>query len=572
MFGTTITSVLALAAPLQVADLAASRATPTATAGPQSGPFAETRVQVARGSTVLALRDMTGDGKLELLRIDRGGVLLRRLEASGSFEEAGSLLRWPARDVGWDIADLDGDGRSEVVMVADGKRVAVIGFDGGSGWTEPRTLFDVATYLPAGVARVPFARDVNGDGRTDLVLPGPGRYHIRLNGGEDAAAALGVGWGAPVEVAYEPNIEYELGDPTRLSSTFGQRVRVPWFSMEDVDGDGTQDLVSESSDRVAFHLARPQIDANPTWELDLSALKNDVSSSDIDLDDLLSAVSGFAQWRVDDLDGKGAKDLIIGSEGKFRIFLGGAAAGPDDTPDQVLKLSGNVLYYFVRDVVGDERPDLQIVRGERVSLARLLKYLVVPGQLDFDVFTYANEGGTFSRRPTKRTTIGLRVPRLLKLFEEMEELSDELEEQWDIPARRLDWHGDGEENDIIDEVKGQMRIYADCAPPPHKFENLSIVDGIDSLVERVVLHDLDDLEDGGVNIIDLGSLETLAAAPGKTLREATNGKQPVATMPLWKGEDDREFRTRDIDGDGRLDIVTVIEANGTYQVQLFVRR
>ena len=92
--------------------------------------------------------------------------------------------------------------------------------------------------------------------------------------------------------------------------------------MEDVDGDGQQDLVSQMGERVSFHLARPEIDALPSWQLDLAEYKTAVSASDIDLDDLLSAVSGIANWRIEDLDGEGARDLIIGSEGTFKVYLG----------------------------------------------------------------------------------------------------------------------------------------------------------------------------------------------------------------------------------------------------------
>ncbi len=533
--------------------------------------FAETRVSVQRRGTTLALRDLTGDGALELIRIDAAGILVRQLGDNGSYGEAGTLYPWQDATVGWDLADLNGDGRTEVLLVTDGQTLTSMSFQRESGWDERIELFQAPTYLPAGVARVPFARHIDGDERMDVVLPGPGRFHLRLNRGTDTETQS-LAWSAPIEVGYEPEIEYDLGDPNRLSSTFGQSVRVPWFSMFDVDGDGTQDLVSETEERVAFHLARPEIDALPSWELDLTALKNDASASDIDLDDLLSVVSGFAQWRVEDLDGQVPKDLIIGSEGTFKIYLGGAATGPVKKPDQVLKASGNVLYFFVRNVIGDEKPDLQVVRGERVSLARLLKYLVVPGQLDFDVFTYQNEKGMFARRPTKRTTLGLRVPRLFKLFDEFEQISDELEAQWDIPARRLDWDGDGQQNDVVDAVDGKLLVYRDCAPAEQKFENLTLKSGFDGLIERVVLEDLDALDDGGESVIDIGELDAFAVAPGKALRDGTKGAKPVANASLWRGKDDRAIRARDLDGDGRVDFVTVVDGPGVFQVQLLVRK
>lgn len=532
--------------------------------------FAETKLEIPMRGVTLALRDLTGDGELELVRIDAGGVHVRALDEEKTYSRVGTLLPWPNETIGWDLADLDGDGHTSLLMVADGRTISRVRFTKERGWAEPEALFEAGTYLPFGVAHVPFARDIDADGQLDLVLPGPGRFHVRLNRGTSAEG--GLEWSNPVEVGYEPEIDYELGDPGRLSSTFGQSVVVPYFSMFDVDGDGTQDLVSEMDDRVAFHLARPEIDALPSWELDLSRLKNDVSASDIDLDDLLSVVSGFAQWRIADLDGEGANDLVIGSDGRFRVYFGGAATGPTKDPDVVRKIAGNALYFFVRDVIGDDRPDLQIVRGERISLARLLKYLVVPGKLDFDVFTYANENGVFARRPTKTTTLALRVPRLFQLFEEFEEVSDALEEQWDIPARRVDWDGDGEDDDVIDALDDTLVVYENCAPPKQKFEDLSLSRGIDGLVERVVLQDLDELDDGGESVIDLGSIDTFAVAPGKALRDATSGKKRVASFPLWSGKDDRAIRTRDLDGDGRLDVITVIEVERAYRIQILLRR
>lgn len=537
--------------------------------GAVDGGFVETRVEVPRNGTVLALRDVTGDGRQELVEIDGGSLRVRRLEQTGVFETGARILPWSGQKIGWDLADLEGSGRTDLILVEDGKTVTRRRYVVGEGWSDPESMFTADVYLPAGVARVPFARDVDRDGSLDLVLPGAGRFDIRLNLGiGDAGAIL---WSDSIAVEYEPEIDYELGDPARLSSTFGQSIRVPLFSIEDVDGDGRQDLVSEMDDRVAFHLADPKISARPTWELDLTELKNDVSASDINLDDLLSAVAGFAQWRVEDLDGVAPKDLVIGSDGTFRVYLGASRTGPIGDPDQVLRSSGNTLYFFVRDVIGDARPDLQIVRGERISLARLLKYLVVPGRLDFDVFTYQNEGKGFARRPTKRTTIALRVPRLLGMIDEFEDMSDELEAQWDIPAKRLDWDGDGEQDDVVDAVGGRLSVYTDCAPSEQRFENLSFQSGFDGIIERVVLRDLDQLDDGGETVIDLGELNAFAVAPGKVLRDATSDRKPATSAVLWEGDDDRSIRPIDLDGDGRLDLVTVVDGPDSYRLQFLVR-
>ena len=166
---------------------------------------------------------------------------------------------------------------------------------------------------------------------------------------------------------------------------------------------------------------------------------------------------------------------------------------------------------------------------------------MVPGKLDFDVFTYENKGGTFDRRPTRRTTLALRIPRIFELLDEFEEVSEQLEAQWDIPARRLDWDGDGEEDYVVDVVGDVLKVFVDCAPPQQRYEDLSVEDGIDGIIEKVVLNDLDRLGDGEESAIDLGELDRFAGT-GKGLREAT------AEPSRWL-RDDQGVRARDLDGD-----------------------
>jgi hypothetical protein len=547
---------------------------------------AETRVAFPQGPTQLALRDLDGDGDLELLRFDELGVAARTLTPSGTYTEAEAVLRWPSRRTSWDLVDLDGDGRIELVTVSEGKRVErrtwtppAAGSEDAGGWSDPIFVLEELCYLPWGVARVGLARDVDGDGRADLVLPGAGVFRIRRNttappaeNGEAGAAGAELTFAPPIQVAFEPEVRLELGAPERLSARFGQQVRVPWFRIEDVDGDGNLDLVSETTDRVAFHLARPNIDTQPTWELDLAALRGETRGFSLDLDDLLAVVSGTAQWRIADLDGKAPNDLVIGAQGTFKTYFGGSVTGPRDTADQVLKASGNVLYFFLRDVIGDARPDLQIARGERLSLAKLLRFLLIPGKIEFDLFTYQNLEGRFDRTPTRRSTLALRVPRLLGFIEDAEKLSEELEKQWDVPARRIDWDGDGAADDVVDQRGARLVVVRNCAPGRQRWEDLPATD-LDGLVERVLLEDLDRVGDGGESVIDIGEIDRFAVAPGAALRGLAADKAPTLEVPLYGVTKERRFRGVDLDGDGRVDLVAAgKDEDNVWRVQLLVRR
>ena len=69
-----------------------------------------------------------------------------------------------------------------------------------------------------------------------------------------------------------------------------------------------------------------------------------------------------------------------------------------------------------------------------------------------------------------------------------------------------------------------------------------------------------------------GELDRFAVAPGKGLRDATAGETPVLRFPTWPGKDDRGVRARDLDGDGRLDLITVVDGPEGLQVQFLIRR
>jgi hypothetical protein len=280
----------------------------------------------------------------------------------------------------------------------------------------------------------------------------------------------------------------------------------------------------------------------------------------------------MAQWRVADLDGVAPNDLVVGAQGTFKVYLGGSITGPREDADEVLKLSGNVLYFFLRNVLGDQKPDLQIARGERLSLARLLRFLLLPGRIEFDLFTYENQGGKFDRKPTRRSTLALRIPRLLGFIEDAEKMSEELEKQWDVPARRIDWDGDGANDDVLDQRGARLVVVRNCAPGKQRWEDLPAAD-MDLLVERIILEDLDRVGDGGESVIDLGEIDQFAMAPGAALRKLADGKPAAAEAVLFGVAAERQLRGIDLDADGRVDILASgKDDKGVWRVQVFVRR
>jgi len=544
---------------------------------PQAGSpeMVETVFRVPRDATRLALRDVDGDGAADLVFLRPEGVALRFQRADGGFPpEHDAELAWPADRLAWSLVDLDGDGATELVVLEDGRRVRVFGADRADGFDAGPTVLDrVAGFLPRGVVHMDFVRDVDGDGRRDLVVPGSGDYRIYF--------AREAAWSEPLEVRYEARIEMRTGDPDSLDARFGSDVDISWFGLEDVDGDGRRDLIARTRDTAAFHLADPVLAPEPTWRLDLAALRAEVErTGGIDFDDLFANLDGLVSWRLADLDGEGARDVVVQQGNTFKVYLGGSRSGVDRTPDGLLKSSGNVLGFFLRDTLGDPRPDLQLLRVESLSLGQAIRWLVLPGSLDFDVYTYVNEGGHFSRRPSKRVTLSIRIPRIFSLLEEVEEFQQELEVRRDVPARLIAFDADGLRNDVVDVVAGELRVYRDAAPDDlaRDWRDAGLLQ-LDDILEELLLDELDAYDDGGVKTVDLGDFRELDITPGWDLRQACAGREPafrrpiVVAAPIPEGGfalSGAELELVEVNGDGRTDLVLIGRVPDELIVQLVV--
>lgn len=538
---------------------------------PGDGPdFVHTQLEFPVEGLRLALRDFSGDGRLDLLAADAAGARLHRQRADGSFEAAPSAwLAWPEGRTAWDLADLEGNGRCEVLVLSVESGVTSFELGDEGEFRAGRSVLRERSWLPRGASAVRFARDVDGDGRVDLVLPGPRSHRIFLRR-EDGSFA------APLEVAYRAAVSLGMGDPERLDGRISRGVEIPWFRVEDIDGDGLPDLVSETPERVAFHLARadrePALPPEPTWVLDLEALRAELPRTGrLNLEDLLDNVPDLVAWRVADLDGEPPNDLVVALGNRFRVYRGGALTGPREQPDQLLLASGKILGFFLRDVTGDARPDLQLLRGERISLGRALRYLVLPGRIDFEVFTYANEEGAFSRRPTRRGTLGLLIPRLLSFLERAEDLSLRVELQLMIPARPIAFGADGLSNDVVDLVDEELVVYADCGPDPRDLEGL-IEERVEfeALLETLALRELDRRGDGAEVVFDLGELDRQVFGLGLAVRRACLGREPLARAP-FPYVPDATLKVLDLDGDGRHDVLGFGKQAERWIVRLFVR-
>ncbi len=497
----------------------------------------------------VALCDVDGDGDLDLVHLTPAEVRVHRLEERAYAAEPDLTLAWPSENVAWTLADWRGDGRTQLATYVDGRTVASFALDGTERPEDELLRFDFDGRVPRGRFEMRFLRDVNEDGRVDLVLPALGSFAIHL-AREDGSFA------DPIEVRLEADVRVGMGDPNQFSSRFDLSVDVPWFEIRDVDGDGDADLVAETGTLVQFHLAEPELSAAPSWTLDLEALRKELPSDDgVDLANVFGGLSRIVEWRLVDLDGRVPHELLLQVGSTFRVYADAARTGPAGTP-QVLKSSGNVLGFSLRDVEGSEQEDLMILRAQDLSVASLLRFLILPGSLDFQLFTYRNEDGVFARRPTRRNTIRLEVPRLLALADELEKIENGAGSEERLPTRRFTSEAGGAEDDVLDLVGSELRVYRDRAPALTADQRPT--EEVDGFVELLLLEDGDDLEDGATRTIDLGTLVESSTSEAPTLRAACQEVSPDQRVPLSVASPEAVLRARDLDANGRNDVLVVL--------------
>ena len=247
------------------------------------------------------------------------------------------------------------------------------------------------------VPHVDVTRDVNGDGRIDLVVPGDNGFHIfvQLEGGTFADL---------IEAGAPPNLDPILGadgyrfDPWSVS-------RIHEF---DCDGDGRVDLVSWNGDHFEAHVQDGQglFDREPlTFTTDVRFDTDEVAS----LAD--GELTGRALHSFGDMNGDGIADMVVYTlegarikdkrsayEVYFDTFgvdgaggsdgaLGSGALGPDT------RGSGSPIQFA-------SSPDVSIQTENQVQLAMERRDLNGDGEGDLVVTSIENkylEGSLFKR-------------------------------------------------------------------------------------------------------------------------------------------------------------------------------
>ena len=504
--------------------------------------------------------DADRDGKSDLLAVgERGEVRVWRHDAeSGRFGAAamGSLvLRFPDRTL-LAVADLHGDGSPPqlVEMTKDGVSVHRVERDGayarGGELVAPRAKFPLRVGRPR-FAEI--ARDVNGDGRADLVVPRGDECDLWLNAGLDGQTKL-PSFTKAATIRME--LQREIATRTEaLSDVLEMSFRVPNLRIADVNGDGRRDLYVENGRTRSWHLQREDgsFPATPDVTLDLSIYRDTTPEASVQLGRTLA---GGDDQRLEtrDLDGDGIPDYVIAHRRKVWVFHG-TKAGPQFTDaSDILRVADDVTALMLVRLDGDAYPDLLLLRVQVPTIATILRGLVSEWDVEIFALGYANDGGRkFDTSPKWKGGADVRLPALLPILRNPEALVRRFEEVAKKFRRSVpgDFDGDGRPDAaLVDEAGERVNVFASQDGSGGEDGERAIGDLFFGEEQRT--WDLDSI------------LSWLGDVAERQASRRTGGRAAVAS---WKLRSDEGWQRTgidagDLDGDGRAELVIAYEHAG----------
>lgn len=237
-------------------------------------------------------------------------------ETRATLQAGGSKVR------GLHIADVDGDGRKDLVLVASQEeQVCILQGEGGGRFAEARCLAAGTTPMDVAVS------DVNGDGRQDLLIVGhfSNALTVRLGGAGGA---------------FQEGIPYSLGNHS-------QQVRVA-----DLDGDGHLDAITKNAGSAGF------------WNITSLKGRGDGSFGEA----VPHSVTGLPRdLMVADVNDDALPDVLVLNTNSFTVDILLARKDEKLSAAPPLKLSGSADDEPFRlapvDVNGDGKLDLVITHG-----------------------------------------------------------------------------------------------------------------------------------------------------------------------------------------------------------------
>ncbi|MGB1745914.1 MAG: FG-GAP-like repeat-containing protein [Pseudohongiellaceae bacterium] len=492
----------------------------------------------------LVIADLNGDNLNDLVTLidSRLRVYFQR-ESGFDFESGFKEISFESRAVGWDLNRGFGtENQVSVIALLDGKRAVRFPINDESILPPQTIASELPGFISRGINRLHFARDINADGMTDLVIPGAGEIHLLIN--ED-----GGNFEAPLSILSETRLRTQL-NINRFNRSAGQAVRIPNLTLRDVNADSREDLVVRTEEKLEVFLAGRTpgryFPLTPDFLLDIAAIEENLGQFDIDNLDFsnLTGVLALTHEEIlEDIDGDGIDDLLLREGGKVSIFTGQADGVNTAQARQILRSGGNVLSTFLYDENGDGLKDLWLWRVESISVGDIFVWLALSGSIAIEAFIYPNNGERFERRPARKVTVDLKFPSVLRLANAYQTLNNEAETlQADGVTRtasaRLD--SPDEDNDLLVLMNDQIRILLNSIEPAREDSFLGALD---------YSRNRDNYE------IDIRDIINSASRSGNPYRDLIDSREATDEIALSQKVVDGDLIAARLNDDERDDII-----------------
>ncbi len=480
----------------------------------------------------IAVVDLDGDGALEMVAV-RGGKahLLHGAEVAP--------LELPGRATLWTVADLGRSGVEQFLVLVDGKELRPVRLSEGELELAPAILTGLDATPPMGLHTAAFVRDLDGNGWPDLVLPRAGAVRI-WHGSAD-------GFHVGPEVEGLARLSLATGERGEgLLEHYERALSVPEPDTEDISGDGRPDLLVRHDTSVSQYVAGASgFPEQASVEIELDDFRQDFSEKSLDLTNLTKLLKYIVVDEWADLNGDGIQDLLVLSNGKVRIFLGGDQGVSLDNKKRPVKLDGNIFYAKVAQIDDDGIPDLVLIGVQDLGLAELAFSLITSFRLRFDFYAFRGKGdGSFHPRMYKQKKVVVEGGRLLKVIDENQE---QLSQMREAVVRVGDFNGDGKRDDLaMLEGDGRLGVWLGAVPSDALIGNAS------AEFLRRAFADRKDLK------VDVTTLTEWVL--GRTSALITAGHDRIPDWETRLGPDwdsPHALHVRDIDGDGHDEVLVL---------------
>jgi hypothetical protein len=291
--------------------------------------------------TAVAVADLNGDGKPDLVvtnLCDRSNGCTTGLVAvllgngNGTFQAAVGTSSGGSTPNSIAVADVNGDGKPDLVVANKGSNSVAVLFGNGDGTFQAAVPYDSGGDLPISAA----IADVNRDGKPDLVVTNTCISASSCPGFGSVGVLLGNGNGT-----FQSALTYDPGAYT-----------LQGLAVADVNGDGKPDLVvALSSGTVRVLLGNGDGTFQPAV-----AVETAVDSTSV---------------AVADINGDGKPDLVVSGSNSTNVSIVGVLLGNGDgtfQPISTYKSGGaGVLSVVVQDLNSDSKPDVVVVNINPVA-------------------------------------------------------------------------------------------------------------------------------------------------------------------------------------------------------------